>query len=312
MRRHKVLYASSDPDSIDLFVCQLSGFGYDVVPCTRGETASMLVDEHEFDLAIISIDLIGLNGFEICRSIRERYDDNDLPIVIRAVEDSEEWRLMAFEAGANCFAFEPMQFERLDSVMQNLLKFKSHHEGHVSIACALDMLDAAFDNREVESCKERTWPRQADYSAVMRLGKTLLLNHVGLSSERQGETLSLLRLLMHMAESSGSLSAAVERFSWICRGTPVEYMAHELALRLNCNRRLADEDVVCPECLEALVILLGFAAQTVCFGKTSSEAIAIMRASDDVYDIRLLKDLESIARKDEFLDSIFTSPSVRD
>ncbi|MDY2777015.1 MAG: response regulator [Collinsella sp.] len=310
MRRYKVLYASSDPDSIDRFVHQLSGFGYDVIPCTRGETAVRLIEEHQFDLAIISIDLIGLNGFEICRSIRERYDDNDLPIVIRAVEDSEEWRLMAFESGANCFAFEPMQFERLDSVMHNLLKFKSHHEGHITVACALGMLDAAFNDYGEGPCGERVWPRSGDYSTVVRLGKTLLANHVDLTSERQDEIHSLLCLLMHIAESTGSISSAVSRFSRICRGTPVEHIARELSLRLELNRCLSASEAVCPECLEAVVVLMGFATQVVCFDRSPSEAISAMRESGYVYDDRLLNALGSIASKDEFLDSIFASPSA--
>lgn len=307
MRRIRTLYASSDPDSIDSFTEHLAHYGYDVVPCTRGATAVRMLEEHRFDIAIISMDIIGLNGFEICRALRERFDDSELPIVIRATRDSAEWRLTAFESGANSFAFEPILFDRLDRVMRSLLKFKFHHEGQMSVAEALRLMNAVYVDPGARVDARYRWPVGYDYRVFERYGRTLAANYLDVSDDKKDELLGCFTLLLHMAEHIGTLTDAVHHFARITKGTRVAHIAHELELRCEENRPLTDAESQCPSCIEALVVMLGHAMYRACMKRDAKGAFDEMRRSPFVYDGRLLEALESIVHKDEFLDSIFTT-----
>lgn len=307
MRRIKTLYASSDSASIDTFIANLARYGYDVVPCTRGATALRMLEEHRFDIAIISLDIIGLNGFETCRALRERFDDFDLPIVLRAERDSAEWRLTAFECGANSFAFEPISFDRLDRVMRSLLKFKLHHEGQMSVAEALKLLDTVYVDPGERVDTLYPWPQGSDFGMFARYGRTLAANYLDVSDDKKDELLGCFTLLLHMAERIGTLTDAIHHFASITKGTRVEHIAREIELRCECNRELTSAESECPACIEALIVMLGHAMYRVCMGLGAQGAFHEMRSSSFTYDADLLGALESIVRKDEFLDSIFTT-----
>lgn len=307
MRRAKVLFASSDPDAIDTFVRNLSGLGYDVVPCTRGATALRMVEEHHFDIAIVSIGLIGLNGFEICRTMRERFDDSELPIVLRAERDSEEWRLAAFGAGANSFAFEPILFDRLDSVMRNLLKFKASHEEQMPVGDALRLMDLMYADSSRDARPADLWPRDFDHEALARYAETLVTNYLDVAAIYKTEVLGYLRLLMSMAERMGTFEVACERLEQLTQGTCLQHLLSDLRRRFQSRRPLGEGDSACPEAIEALAVLLGFASHRAHSDVPSAETFRRMRATGPLYDERLLKALESIVDKDEFLDTVFSA-----
>lgn len=307
MRRIKTLYASADSDSIDAFIQNLSSYGYDVVPCTRGATAVRMAEEHRFDIAIISMDVIGLNGFEICRSLRERFDDSDLPIVLRAARDSDRWRLTAFESGANCFAFEPIVFDRLDRVMRNLLRFKFHHEGQMPVADALRLMDAVYVDPGGRVDAVHTWPSEGDYREFDRYALMLVANHVDASEDKKDELLACFALLLHMAGRMGRVADAVRHLEKLTAGTQAEHIAREIRMRYELNRPLAADESACPGCVEAIIVLIGFAMYRTCMDLDVDEAFTEMHASTFTYDESLLEALESVVRKDRFLDSIFTT-----
>lgn len=310
MRRIRTLYASSDADSIDVFTQRLGAYGYDVLSCTRGETAVKMVEQRGFDVAILSINLIGLNGFEICRLIRERLDDAELPIVIHASRDSHQWRLTAFDSGANIFAFDPILFDRLDDTVRNLLKFKFALERCLPLHEAVDLLDAAYTNPGARpAAGEAVWPVGADYRVVERYCDLLARNYLEDHSGNRDNLRSTFRLLLHMAEHLGSMEAAVSHLRLVARGTRLARVTDALARRSELTCPIEEEDPQTREHIEALSALIGLARCLFCDGMDARAAVARLRASAFRYDARLLDALASIVGVDEFMDSIFAGPT---
>ncbi|WP_085830085.1 response regulator [Collinsella vaginalis] len=304
MRRLKVLFASSRSDSIDEFVQNLTTLGYDVVPCMRGVTAIQMTREHHFDIAIISIELIGLNGFEICRQLREHFDDSKLPIVLHAPADSEEWRSIAFEAGANSFAFDPINFDRLDSVIGSLAKFKTTYEGLIPVSQALQLMIAVYvDLAQMQ--EEHGTELHIDIRRYLRYAKALALYHLELTPELQGEFVALNGLLLNIGSHLGSLRATFDYFVQVSDGTDISHIAYELKARAQAQRPLTSEEAVQPKLIEAATLLCQLAMESARSERSISQALMVLDRSARGYDRSVLQALELIIRSDELLDQIF-------
>ena len=66
----------------------LANFGYEVVEAARGEEALALARTAHFDAVLLDINMPGMGGIEVCRTLRR--SDPRLPIVMLTVQDVED------------------------------------------------------------------------------------------------------------------------------------------------------------------------------------------------------------------------------
>ncbi|PKM22218.1 MAG: hypothetical protein CVV10_05440 [Gammaproteobacteria bacterium HGW-Gammaproteobacteria-14] len=95
-------------------VVQEAGYGYVIAP--DGETALRLFEQREIHMAIIDVELPGVDGFQVTRDIRDC--SPALPLVIISANSGEAWRQQAFDAGADEFLSKPLR----PSMLLDLLK----------------------------------------------------------------------------------------------------------------------------------------------------------------------------------------------
>lgn len=77
---------------------------FDVFTAADGNTALRLVDEKDFDIAILDIMLPGPNGFEICKALRNKCR---CPIVFLTALGNEDNILKGYEIGADEYMVKP-------------------------------------------------------------------------------------------------------------------------------------------------------------------------------------------------------------
>ena len=77
---------------------------FDVFTAADGNAALKLVDEKDFDIAILDIMLPGPNGFEICKALRSK---NRCPIVFLTALGNEDNILKGYEIGADEYMVKP-------------------------------------------------------------------------------------------------------------------------------------------------------------------------------------------------------------
>ena len=95
-------------------VVEEAGFGY--VIAADGETALKLFRQRDIRMAIIDIELPGLDGYQVARDIRNQ--SPDLPIVIISANSGAAWRQQAVDAGADEFLAKPLRPSELTAVLQ--------------------------------------------------------------------------------------------------------------------------------------------------------------------------------------------------
>lgn len=119
----KILIVEDDEDVRDFVLAVIEDIEYlvEVKVATDGYTAGNKVVKFRPDLVILDIMLPGLNGFEICRQIREELGKKVKVLAITGYY-SEENKRKILEAGADAFMRKPMLLDELKKVLNRFIQ----------------------------------------------------------------------------------------------------------------------------------------------------------------------------------------------
>lgn len=87
--------------------------GFEVMEAADGEQALELFDRHEFSLVLLDVSLGGIDGFEVCRQLRERPHGRSLPIIMLTGMDDTHSIDSAYSLGATDFVTKPLNWTLL-------------------------------------------------------------------------------------------------------------------------------------------------------------------------------------------------------
>jgi len=95
--------------------------GY-VVDCARdGLSGLHLATQTEFDLIVLDIMLPGMDGYRICRSLREQ-GHSQVPILMLTARDAVEDRVAGLRAGADDYLVKPFALSELHARIDAILR----------------------------------------------------------------------------------------------------------------------------------------------------------------------------------------------
>ena len=101
-----------DDESIGTAVADsLQSNGYHVEWCREGGTANSAIALVVPDLVLLDAGLPDMDGFELCRSVREKH--RELPIVLVTARDAEIDIVVGLDAGANDYITKPFSMNIL-------------------------------------------------------------------------------------------------------------------------------------------------------------------------------------------------------
>ncbi len=98
--------------------------GYRVTAAPSGIEVMEFIENTIFDLVILDIHMPGMDGFETLQRLRERFSQNQLPIIMATSKDEDEDIVRCFDAGANDFVAKPINFPVLFARIETQLKLK--------------------------------------------------------------------------------------------------------------------------------------------------------------------------------------------
>ncbi len=120
--RRKILVVEDDEDQLEIIRLILEKAGFAVGTAANGTDALIKTRSISPDLIILDLMLPGLNGFDICETLRKDPATASVPIVILTGLCSQFGRLAGFESGANEFLTKPFKMEELVSKVDKLLR----------------------------------------------------------------------------------------------------------------------------------------------------------------------------------------------
>ena len=95
--------------------------GYKIDAVSRGTEALKKLDDNKYDLIMLDVIMPEMDGFELCRRIREKEGLKEIPVVFLSAKSRDEDRVQGLDAGANLFLSKPISPDKLLSIVSDTL-----------------------------------------------------------------------------------------------------------------------------------------------------------------------------------------------
>ena len=106
----RALVVEDDPNIVDLIRSNLAVRGFDTVVSTDGLRALRLLETESPDIVLLDLMLPEIDGFELCRLIRER---SSVAIIVVSARGGERDKVSALNVGADDYMTKPFSIEEL-------------------------------------------------------------------------------------------------------------------------------------------------------------------------------------------------------
>ena len=106
-----VLIIEDEQNIVDILSFNLGREGYDTLEALDGPTGLQLALEQNPDLILLDLMLPGMDGFEVCRRIREA--GSSAPIVMLTAREEEDDKVRGLELGADDYITKPFKNREL-------------------------------------------------------------------------------------------------------------------------------------------------------------------------------------------------------
>jgi CheY-like chemotaxis protein len=95
--------------------------GYRVIEAINGQEAVTIAESEQPHLILMDLSLPQIDGLAATRQIRQLDGLAQTPIVAISAHDTSDFRADALAAGCNEYLTKPVDFDRLESLLQQLL-----------------------------------------------------------------------------------------------------------------------------------------------------------------------------------------------
>ncbi len=119
--KRRVLIVDDEPNIVLSLEFLLRQQGYEVSVARDGEAALAAAEQQRLDLVVLDVMLPGLDGFEVCRRLRERPELAGLKILLLTARGREVERVRGMEEGADAYVRKPFSTRQLMKTVAELL-----------------------------------------------------------------------------------------------------------------------------------------------------------------------------------------------
>ena len=116
---YKVLVVEDEPVLLETLEYNLARQGYEVCTAADGPAALDVAREEQPDLIVLDVMLPGMDGFEVCRTLRP---EMSVPILMLTARDEEIDKVVGLEVGADDYMTKPFSMRELVARVKALLR----------------------------------------------------------------------------------------------------------------------------------------------------------------------------------------------
>jgi len=182
----RILVVDDDPRLLRLVREVLSAAGYRVLTRAEGEEAIAAVAVEQPHLILLDILLKDLDGYRVCRRVREF---SDVPIIMLTAKVTETDMLAGFDAGADDYITKPFSSKELLARVRAVLK-RAQKEALSPTAAQVQCGDLSIDlaRRRVRVAESEVYLTATEYNLLYQLATHLnqVLLHEHLLTEVWG------------------------------------------------------------------------------------------------------------------------------
>jgi len=119
MAGKRVLVVDDDVKTVELVKLYLNRDGYRILTAYDGIEALRLAREKHPDLIVLDLMLPGIDGFQICHTLR---DESDVPIIMLTARTTDQDKLAGLDLGADDYVTKPFSPRELAARIRAVLR----------------------------------------------------------------------------------------------------------------------------------------------------------------------------------------------
>jgi len=123
----RVLLVDDAKANLDILVEGLKG-DYKLSLALNGDSALQVAARTTPDLVLLDIVMPGLDGYEVCRRLRQMPETAEVPIMFLSSLEDVQNKTRGFEAGANDYVTKPFDMLEVKARVRSLLKAKAYND----------------------------------------------------------------------------------------------------------------------------------------------------------------------------------------
>lgn len=117
-----ILVIDDEPELVKLLDYNLSKAGYLVISAKDGESGLAAARKHAPDAIILDVMMPGLDGWEVCKRLRQDASTSALPVLMLTAKGEEGDRVLGLELGADDYLTKPFGVRELIARVKALLR----------------------------------------------------------------------------------------------------------------------------------------------------------------------------------------------
>ena len=120
--KEKILIVEDEKDIIKMLDYNLKKEGFKRVSTRDGEDAVDLVNKERPDLIILDLMLPGMDGFEVCKTLKNESKTAAIPIIMLTAKSQESDKIVGLELGADDYMTKPFSPRELIARIKAVLR----------------------------------------------------------------------------------------------------------------------------------------------------------------------------------------------
>lgn len=121
MKKNRILIVEDEESLLKLESILLTSKGYSVTGVMDGKSALEAVAANKPDLIILDIMLPELDGFEVCRRIKENPETSYIPVVMLTAKKSSQDLARGKQVGADEYITKPFKSAKVMEIIEGLM-----------------------------------------------------------------------------------------------------------------------------------------------------------------------------------------------
>ena len=122
----RILIVDDEPEIADLIELYLKNDEYDIIKCYNGNDALDVIRTQRLDLAILDVMLPGIDGFSLCREIRQEYQ---FPVLMLTARVDDMDKITGLTIGADDYITKPFNPLELTARVKAQLRRYTQYNG---------------------------------------------------------------------------------------------------------------------------------------------------------------------------------------
>ena len=123
----RILVVDDDENILNLEKAILEQKGFEVATAAGGAEALKLVAKEAFDLILLDVMMPEVDGFTVCRRIKEDPKLKDVPVIFLTAKGGGEALAQGFESGAVMYINKPFTANKLLTIVSTMLESGASH-----------------------------------------------------------------------------------------------------------------------------------------------------------------------------------------